>query len=71
MHPESETGSGNRHCDQTVMANSDMVPTFDGNSGGYTNYNLETAHLLQLPYQDGFVTILKGKSINFLQKWQK
>ncbi|KAH3886097.1 hypothetical protein DPMN_010098 [Dreissena polymorpha] len=31
MHPESQTGSGNRHCDRTVMANSDVVPTVDGN----------------------------------------
>ncbi|KAH3795580.1 hypothetical protein DPMN_149134 [Dreissena polymorpha] len=52
MHPESQTGSGNRHCDRAVMANSDMVPTVDGNSGGYTNYNLERNKLLQRPYQD-------------------
>ncbi|KAH3793641.1 hypothetical protein DPMN_147156, partial [Dreissena polymorpha] len=30
MHPESQTGSGNRHCDRAVMANLDMVPTVDG-----------------------------------------
>ncbi|KAH3795450.1 hypothetical protein DPMN_149001 [Dreissena polymorpha] len=50
MHPESQTGSGNRHCDRTVMANSDMVPAVDGNSGGYTNYNLKRHKLLQRPY---------------------
>ncbi|KAH3775299.1 hypothetical protein DPMN_176700 [Dreissena polymorpha] len=43
MHPESQAGSGNRHCDRTVMANTNVVPALDGNSGGYTNYNLETA----------------------------
>jgi len=45
MHPESQTGSGNRHCDRTVMANSDVVPTVDGNFGGYTNYNPKTAQV--------------------------
>ncbi|KAH3769817.1 hypothetical protein DPMN_171094 [Dreissena polymorpha] len=46
MHPESKEGSGNRHFDRTVMTNSDMVATVDGNSGEYTNYNLETAQAI-------------------------